>query len=93
LSNIVNLYTNPSIYWPVIAISCALLLFTVVCALHHWNKTDFKDYLLLHKQEASGKELNKTFKFILSRSIVGTSGIDSKKNSIINIFGVSSAQE
>ncbi|BAP00443.1 hypothetical protein [Wolbachia endosymbiont of Cimex lectularius] len=68
LSNIVNLYTNPTVYWPVVAISCTLLLFTVVCALHHWNKTDFKDYLLLHKQEASGKELNTTFIEVVKES-------------------------
>ncbi|MDR2609757.1 MAG: hypothetical protein LBC06_04170 [Rickettsiales bacterium] len=60
LSNVANLYTNPTIYWPVVAISCTLLLFTAVCALHHWNKTDFKDYLLLHKQDASSRELNET---------------------------------
>lgn len=68
LSNIVNLYTNPTIYWPVIAISCTLLLFTVVCALHHWNKTDFKDYLLLHKQDASSEKLNETFIEVVKES-------------------------
>jgi len=60
LSNIVSSYTNPTIYWPVVAISCTLLLFTVVCTLNHWSKTDFKDYLLLREQNTSHKELNET---------------------------------
>ncbi|MGL9717145.1 MAG: hypothetical protein ACR5K9_00245 [Wolbachia sp.] len=60
LSNIINLYTNPNIYLPVAAISGALLLLTVACAINHWSKTDFKDYLLLRKQDASSEELNGT---------------------------------
>ncbi|NUX01157.1 hypothetical protein GO685_01285 [Wolbachia endosymbiont of Madathamugadia hiepei] len=68
LSNIVNLYTNPTIYWPVVAISCTLLLFTAVYALHHWNKTDFKDYVLLNKQDASSGKLNETFIEVMKES-------------------------
>ncbi|WP_410543048.1 hypothetical protein [Wolbachia endosymbiont of Tetranychus urticae] len=60
LSNIVSSYTNPTIYWPIVAISGTLLLFTLACTIHHWNKTDFKDYLLLHKQNANSENPNET---------------------------------
>ncbi|WP_374699468.1 hypothetical protein [Wolbachia endosymbiont (group A) of Limnophora tigrina] len=60
LSNIVNSYTNPTIYWPIVAISGTLLLFTLACTIHHWSKTDFKDYLLLHKQNANSENPNET---------------------------------
>lgn len=60
LSNIVSSYTNPTIYWPIVAISGTLLLFTLACTIHHWSKTDFKDYLLLHKQNANSENPNET---------------------------------
>lgn len=60
LSNIVSSYTNPTIYWPIVAISGTLLLFTLACAINHWSKTDFKDYLLLHKQDANSENPNET---------------------------------
>ncbi|WP_265024792.1 MULTISPECIES: hypothetical protein [unclassified Wolbachia] len=60
LSNIVSSYTNPTIYWPIVAISGTLLLFTLACTIHHWSKTDFKDYLLLDTKDASSGKPNET---------------------------------
>ncbi|MFL3877112.1 hypothetical protein [Wolbachia endosymbiont of Trichogramma kaykai] len=60
LSNIVSSYTNPTIYWPIVAISGTLLLFTLACTIHHWSKTDFKDYLLLDTKDASSEKPNET---------------------------------
>ena len=42
LSNIVSSYTNPTIYWPIVAISGTLLLFTLACTIHHWSKLILK---------------------------------------------------
>lgn len=60
LSNIVSSYTNPTIYWPIVAISGTLLLFTLACTIHHWSKTDFKDYLLLDTKDANSENPNET---------------------------------
>ncbi|UIP93171.1 hypothetical protein JSQ73_002355 [Wolbachia endosymbiont of Anopheles demeilloni] len=60
LSNIVSSYTNPTIYWPIVAISGTLLLFTLACSINHWSKTDFKDYMLLHKQDTNSENPNET---------------------------------
>lgn len=60
LNNIVSSYTNPTIYWPIVAISGTLLLFTLTCAINHWSKTDFKDYLLLDTKDANSENPNKT---------------------------------
>ncbi|OCA05686.1 hypothetical protein [Wolbachia endosymbiont of Trichogramma pretiosum] len=60
LSNIVSSYTNPTIYLPNVAISGTLLLFTLACTIHHWSKTNFKDYLLLDTKDASSENPNET---------------------------------
>ncbi|WGJ62540.1 hypothetical protein [Wolbachia endosymbiont of Frankliniella intonsa] len=60
LSNIVSSYTNPTIYWPIVAISGTLLLFTLACTIHHWSKNDFKDYLLLDTKDANSENPNET---------------------------------